>query len=465
MTSLLSIGTEFETLFLSPILVNDNSFTGIGKDFETLIKYQISKTPNHIFQVYGDNLGFKSDLYNDIRKYHSKDYPKTVSFRIPRQRQSVLSLTYEYFHTLFTDAEFINTFPENVSVDLTKEGLIHYILHHVKISASTIKQYLDSYSTMLQCRLGDFPYSYLMIDSSDTLVTRGHASQKQNKKTIVSKRLEVIKQRLTFITDQGQVQKLHNLKEKNQGYLRLLQQLDYRNTLHYRMGFLSLIPKTDINSQAQFVPQCTLGFPIINSITIARLLFEWTNQFFPDIPEVTQFEAIYTEFYEIYPKIIPLMSKNKIPMHRFELLSNYCFLFFYSITTLKKRKPGSLFILRNSFQDLAYVLTLREKRVLSEIVPERFLDIFDDIHFLHPYTFHPQKYERQELLDVSIITDPKIQEIKTKIFTQQEGDRIAQSLKPEEIKVFIEFRLLNDVLCRMAGIGNFTLTLDLMENI
>ena len=82
MTSLLSIGTEFETLFLSPILVNDNSFTGIGKDFETLIKYQISKTPNHIFQVYGDNLGFKSDLYNDIRKYHSKDYPKTVSFRI-----------------------------------------------------------------------------------------------------------------------------------------------------------------------------------------------------------------------------------------------------------------------------------------------------------------------------------------------------------------------------------------------
>ena len=40
MTSLLSIGTEFETLFLSPILVNDNSFTGIGKDFETLIKYQ-----------------------------------------------------------------------------------------------------------------------------------------------------------------------------------------------------------------------------------------------------------------------------------------------------------------------------------------------------------------------------------------------------------------------------------------
>lgn len=77
-----------------------------------------------------------------------------------------------------------------------------------------------------------------MIDSSDTLVTRGHASQKQNKKTIVSIRLEVIKQRLTFITDQSQLQKLHDLKEKNQGYLRLLQQLDYGNTLHYRMGFL-----------------------------------------------------------------------------------------------------------------------------------------------------------------------------------------------------------------------------------
>jgi hypothetical protein len=229
------------------------------------------------------------------------------------------------------------------------------------------------------------------------------------------------------------------------------------------MAYLSTIPNTDIHSQARFFPQCTLGFPIISSITIMRLLFEWTNQFFSDIPEVTQFEAIYKEFYEICPKIIPLMSKNKIPMTRFELLSNYCFLFIYSMTTLKKRKPGSLFILRNSFQDLAYLLTIREKTVLSEIIPERFQHYFADIHFIRPHLLYIQKHGRQQLLYISVITDPKLQEINTKIFTRQEGDHIAQSLQPEEIKVFIEFRLLNSVLCRMLGVKN--LTLDLIEKI
>jgi hypothetical protein len=462
MTSLLSIGTEFETQFLSPVLVNDTTFIGIGKDFDTMMKYQISKNPNHIFEVYGDNLAQKTRLYEYIRKYHSRDYPQTISFRIPRERET-LSLTYKYDKDLFTDAEFLNTFPENVSVDLTKESIIHYILGHVKISATTIKQYLDSNSTVLQCRLGDFPYSYLMIDSSDTLLTRSYTNQKQRRKNIFEKRLKTLEQHSELLSNPQQLQKLQELKLDTRARLQRLAQLDLINTLHFKMAYLSTIPNTDINSQARFLPQCTLGFPIISSITIMRLLFEWTNQFFPDIPEVTQFEAIYKEFYEIYPKIIPMMSKNKIPMTRFELLSNYCFLFIYSMTTLKKRKPGSLFILRNSFQDLAYLLTIREKTVLSEIIPERFQHYFADIHFIRPHLLYIQKHGRQQLLYISVITDPKLQEINTKIFTRQEGDHIAQSLQPEEIKVFIEFRLLNSVLCRMLGVKN--LTLDLIEKI
>jgi hypothetical protein len=93
-------------------------------------------------------------------------------------------------------------------VDLTKESIIHFILGHVKISATTIKQYLDSNSTVLQCRLGDFPYSYLMIDSSDTLLTRSYTNQKQRRKNIFEKRLKTLEQYSELLTNPQQLQKL-----------------------------------------------------------------------------------------------------------------------------------------------------------------------------------------------------------------------------------------------------------------
>jgi hypothetical protein len=463
MTSLLSIGTEFETQFLSPVLVNDTTFISIGKDFDTMMKYQISRNPNHIFEVYGDNLAQKTRLYEYIRKYHSKDYPKTISFRIPKERESVVSLTYQYDKDLFTDAEFLNTFPENVSVDLTKESIIHYILQHVKISANTIKQYLDSYSTVLQCRFGDFPYPYLMIDSSDTLITRSYTNQKQRRKNIFEKRLKTIQQYSELLINPQQLQKLQELKLDTRVKLQRLTQLDLMNTLHFKMAFLSTIPKTNLSREARFVPQCTLGFPIIHSVIIMGLLYEWINEFLPDISEIKTFEKVTKEYLKILPQIENLMIELEISMTRFELLSNYCFLFIYSMSTLRIRKISSIFILRNSFQDLAYLLTLREKNLLSELIPERFQQLFDDIHFLRPHLLYLQKHDRQQLLDISVITDPKLQEIESKIYSQKQADRVALELQPENVNIYAEFRLLNPTLCGMLGVEN--LTLDLIEKI
>jgi hypothetical protein len=125
----MSIGTELETQFLCPVLVNQNKIVGVGKDFETLMRYEILNTPTHIFEMYGDAFA-DSAFARTTRKFKETE----ISFGDKNNRSTRTTLSLDY-DELYADAEFVNTFPENVSVLLSKTHIVHYILQHVKRSA------------------------------------------------------------------------------------------------------------------------------------------------------------------------------------------------------------------------------------------------------------------------------------------------------------------------------------------
>ena len=454
MTSLMSIGTELETQFLCPVLVNQNKIVGVGKDFETLMRYEILNTPTHIFEMYGDAFA-DSAFARTTRKFKETE----ISFGDKNNRSTRTTLSLDY-DELYADAEFVNTFPENVSVLLSKTHIVHYILQHVKRSAQEIINYLDSYSKILLCQNRSFPYRYLAIDNEEKFVTEAHSAQKISKIKILQQRLKIINQYKERV-DESQLEDLETLQEQTIGKLQKLQIVDYANTQHFKMGFLSTEPYKDIDKKARFVPQCTLGFPITNSYLVFNLLYEWAREYLESAEEIVIFKKIKQEFETIYPTIETRMIEEQIPLNRFELIVNYCFLFIYSMSTRFIRKIGSIFIMRNSFQDLAHLLTNQEKRLIYLLIQEKYTELFWDIHFSKTHLLASRKMYRQRLGQVSLITDQQLKKVVNKIYTPEQANLIALSLP--DIKIYVEFRLLNPVICSILGVEN--LTLDMLSKL
>jgi len=454
MSCLMSIGTELETQFLCPVLVNQNKIVGVGKDFETLMRYEILNTPTHIFEMYGDAFA-DSAFARTTRKFKETE----ISFgdKINRSARTTLSLDYD---ELYADAEFVNTFPENVSVLLSKTHIVHYILQHVKRSAQEIINYLDSYSKILLCQNRSFPYRYLAIDYEEKFVTEAHSAQKISKIKILQQRLKIINQYKERV-DESQLEDLETLQEQTIGKLQKLQRVDYANSQHFKMGFLSTEPYKEIVKKARFVPQCTLGFPITNSYLVFNLLYEWAREYLESAEEIVIFKKIKQEFETIYPTIESKMIENQIPYNRFQLISNYIFLFIYSMSTRFIRKIGSIFIMRNSFQDLAHLLTNQEKRLIYLLIQEKYTELFWDIHFSKTHLLASRKMYRQRLGQVSLITDQQLKKVVNKIYTPEQANLIALSLP--DIKIYVEFRLLNPVICSILGVEN--LTLDMLSKL
>lgn len=454
MTSLMSIGTELETQFLCPVLVNQYKIVGVGKDFETVMKYEILNTPTHILEMYGDAFA-DSAFAKTTKKFRETE----ISFGDKNDRSARTTLRLDY-NELYADAEFVNTFPENVSVPLTKTDIIKFILQHVKRSAQEIINYLETYSKLLLCHNRSFPYRYLAIDNEEKFVTQAHTSQKISKIKILQQRLKIINQYKERVHE-SQLEDLETLQKQTFKELQKLQIVDYANTQHFKMGFLSTEPYKDIDKKARFVPQCTLGFPITNSILIFNIVYEWAREYLKGTEEIVIFQKIKQEFETIYPLIESKMMEENIPLYRFDLIVNYCFLFIYSMSTKRIRKVGSIFIIRNSFQDLAYLLTFQEKRLIMYLIPDRFSGIFFSIHFSRPHLLANQKARRQEIGQVSLVTDQQLKKVINKIYTQEQENRLALSLP--NIKIYVEFRLLNPVICEMLGVEN--LTLDMLSKL
>jgi hypothetical protein len=450
----MSIGTELETQFLCPVLVNQNKIVGVGKDFETVMKYEILNTPTHILQMYGDAFA-DSAFAKTTKKFRETE----IYFGDKNDRSSRTTLSLDY-DELYADAEFVNTFPENVSVQLSKTHIVHYILQHVKRSAQEIINYLDTYSKILLCQNRSFPYRYLAIDNEEKFVTEAHSAQKISKIKILQQRLKIINQYKERI-DESQLEDLEILQEQTIGKLQKLQRVDYANTQHFKMGFLSTEPYKEIVKKARFVPQCTLGFPITNSILIFNLLYQWARDYLQGTEEIAIYKKIKQEFETIYPTIETRMIEEQIPLNRFDLIVNYCFLFIYSMSTRLIRKVGSIFIIRNSFQDLAHLLTFQEKRLIEYLIPDRFSEIFLSIHFSRPHLLANRKASRQRLGQVSLITDQQLKKVVNKIYTPEQANRIALSLP--DIKIYVEFRLLNPIICNILGVEN--LTLDMLSKL
>ena len=89
------------------------------------------------------------------------------------------------------------------------------------------------------------------------------------------------------------------------------------------------------------------------------------------------------------------------------------------------------------------------------MIPDRFSGIFFSIHFSRPHLLANQKASRQEIGQVSLVTDQQLKKVINKIYTQEQANRLALSLP--NIKIYVEFRLLNPVICEMLGVENLTL--------
>ena len=300
----------------------------------------------------------------------------------------------------------------------------------------------------------------MAIDYEEKFVTKAHSAQKISKIKILQQRLKIINQYKERV-DESQLEDLETLQEQTIGKLQKLQRVDYANSQHFKMGFLSTEPYKEIVKKARFVPQCTLGFPITNSYLVFNLLYEWAREYLESVEEIVIFKKIKQEFETIYPTIETRMIEEQIPLNRFELIVNYCFLFIYSMSTRFIRKIGSIFIMRNSFQDLAHLLTNQEKRLIYLLIQEKYSELFWDIHFSKTHLLASRKMYRQRLGQVSLITDQQLKKVVNKIYTPEQANLIALSLP--DIKIYVEFRLLNPIICSILGVEN--LTLDMLSKL
>jgi hypothetical protein len=160
-----------------------------------------------------------------------------------------------------------------------------------------------------------------------------------------------------------------------------------------------------------FYYQCTLGFLMDDAIDI---LSDLASRYF----------AVQKEPDTVAPMVA--LARTVSPS-----LQNYLFLFLYSAATRHSRKVGTLFILRQAFQDVRGVLTREDLAMLDTWMRVHHAgsveeyEYFRTVHFDEVSSSPQQKFKKQSLWDVGRIP-----------------------FRKSERRVFVEFRgfqtLLND---------------------
>ena len=179
------------------------------------------------------------------------------------------------------------------------------------------------------------------------------------------------------------------------------------------VAFLAQGSYHDFSPEKQsFYYQCTLGFLLEDAIDI--------------------FSALAAPYYAHKQIENPWVEKaavaRTIPGRT---LQNYLFLFLYSAETRTSRKVGTLFIVRQAFQDLQKVLSVQEKTTL-----DRWMSTHPDYAYFRSLNFQQvssdpqQKYTKQALWDVGRIP-----------------------FHVNERRVFVEFRGFQSLLNHWVGQG------------
>lgn len=382
---LLSIGFELETQLLAPVLVVDQPET--QSRFKTVnadnFKHVYSLSQEQELDVYGDvftpGYAFDTQRKRFLQQGFDKN-KKDLELVYQRKGSSTTRVAFKTstkdIPLLFSNAEFLVTFSTPVEVAITRQGILSFIIEKLVVSVRFIRKHLSTLTDHLVLENKSmFPYPFL---SRPVDTTMGFSEG-------------------------------------------------------YDIGYLSQIPLDKVVTQARFVPQCTLGVPLVFALEVLNILVDWVREFVQptDDDMVKDFDTVVKATHRVM---------QKMTIHRQDVVRNTIFLFLYSIMTKENRKTASLFTLRHTCQDLlATVLTAAEKAAIVDSLYPR------EAHFFRLFTEHPLQrqsaLERQNLGDVGLIP----------------------FVNDERQAVYIEFRMLGWVLLQV--LRKETLTLHDLEKL
>ncbi|NDB86516.1 MAG: hypothetical protein EB127_28030 [Alphaproteobacteria bacterium] len=269
----ISIGFEFETQFLCPILVNEYRFKGIENEIEELISYQLYSKDNDIFSLYGD--AFTETPFSqkiDQLRLENHIYVKEL---YSRKEENYLHLDRDWKSQL-RNAEFINTFPLDEGVALSK--LWEHIVKYMKKTVSNIEMFLrHRHVEKYEITTPSFPYSHLYYHTSAELVTNQLKDNQERLLNIYRRNYHIYKKNI------NNVQRVYPDIETKLAQIQndiedISSSPNFLNPHSYRIGFLSRLPLSSISTKARFVCQCTLGFPILFSISIMTKLYSMVKK-------------------------------------------------------------------------------------------------------------------------------------------------------------------------------------------
>lgn len=430
----ISIGFECETQFMIPVLVNEKKIKTIEGSTDTFIQYQLYSKENDNLYIYGDAFTMTTD-FAASRSFQLARQTKEIHVKELYSRQGDQPLQVKSFNKILKNAEFINTFPDNEPVQITK--LWNHILKYMNKTINNIESFLDHPIKKFRITFPTpFAYTHLYHYTTSDLVSENLQRLKEKIIKNHQDNKKLYTQNISRI--ETMYQDTHSILEKQI----VIHDSVYANKNKYQIGLISRMPFNEISKKARFVFQCTLGFPIVHSIQIMTELYKI-------VKKNTNDELESLDDFESALNILARFEKH-LKGPRRELYLNYIFLFYYSSITIDKRKENSLFSIRANFQTLMYLLTLREKWMLYDLIHEPTIRaLFQDIHFSRPYLTKYDAMLRQKNEYITAVIDPSLKRFQ---YSDVENDETADIMT----KIYVEFRLLNYVLEKKLKTTNVT---------
>ena len=130
-----SIGFEMETQFMTPILVNNHRIKDIhNRIVDDVVYYQLHSTENDDFYLYGD--AFTSTEFATLCQ-HFKFPEKKIHIKELYSRDPGITLQFNQFYSKLTNTEFVNTFPRDQKINLSK--LWNHIIIYLRKTIENIQ--------------------------------------------------------------------------------------------------------------------------------------------------------------------------------------------------------------------------------------------------------------------------------------------------------------------------------------
>lgn len=437
----ISIGFELETQYLCPVLIDKKNYIkDIDNENPSLIDYKIWSTDNAEFVFSGDQFTKSTDFAKDTLGI-------PFSFRIIKTRKirarkhDINDFMTDTFFDSLRNAEFINTFYKNEIVSIN--NIWKHIINKLQKSVNNIKEFLLNNKSIEGYYIleTDFPYKYFYKINNPDLVTNNlNRIKNERLNTVLAEKQTLDKFDIYYDKDEID-EHIENIKN-NDGL---------KNINDNCIGIYSQGPIQNVIDIARFVPQCTLGFPIIYSIDVMTYLYNLVKNHDSELELLNDFQMVLDKIPYFKRYLKPSTSRNV-------LLLNYIFLFYYSVSTRSKRKKKSLFSIRANFQFLMYLLTTKEKEKIYNIIDDDDIKkAFDDIHFKEPYLSRYEMVVRQRNLDVHTLQSDELNKLHLTPIGTEQSDKIAKQIDYLNMKILIEFRMLNFVITSILDKSDATL--------